>query len=186
MKRSAQQNIFAPTFSLQDPMRYWTAKYFPPSCKVVIQRFVELLLVYISSINKHSFVIRWHFSPFSLRKVPSPFCIVIEKPEIEEEHPARIGSHDNSNEKRFTRNILHLMESHGPSPRVQSKKRAIFSAKSIPYKCKIVKTCSNPTDAQGGLCLWLKPCPPKRQILCLLKYFSLSIILLFPFQIFCC
>ena len=133
MKRSAQQNIFAPTFSLQDPMRYWTAKYFPLSCKVVIQRFVELLLVYISLINKHSFVIRWHFSPFSLRKVPSPFCIVIEKPEIEEEHPARIGSHDNSNEKRFTRNILHLIESHGPSPRVQSKKRAIFSGKKFQW-----------------------------------------------------
>ena len=100
MKRSAQQNIFAPTFSLQDPMRYWTAKYFPPSCKVVIQRFVELLLVYISSINKHSFVIRWHFSPFSLRKVPSPFCIVIEKPEIKKEHPARIGSHDKWNQMK--------------------------------------------------------------------------------------
>ena len=100
MKRSAQQNIFAPTFSLQDLMRYWTAKYFPPSCKVVIQRFVELLLVYISSINKHSFSIRWHFSPFSLRNKPSPFCIVIEKPEIEKEHPTRIGSHDNSNEKK--------------------------------------------------------------------------------------
>ena len=135
MKRSAQQNIFAPTFSHQDPMRYWTAKYFPPSCKVVIQSFVELLLelVYILSINKHSFVFRWHFSPFSLRNRPSPFCIVIEKPEIEEEHPARIGSHDNSNEKRFARNILHLIESHGPSPRVQSKKRAIFSGKKFQW-----------------------------------------------------
>ena len=129
MKSSAQQNIIAPTFSLQDPMRYWTAKYFPLFCKVVIQSFVELLLVYISSINKHSLVIRWHISPFSLRNIPSPSCIVIEKPEIEEEHPARIGSHDNSNEKRFTRNILHLIESHGPSPRVQSKNRAILSGK---------------------------------------------------------
>ena len=118
-------------------MRYWTAKYFPPSCKVVIQSFVELLLelVYILSKNKHSFVFRWHFSPFSLRNIPSPSCIVIEKPEIEEEHPARIiiGSHDNSNEKRFTRNILHLIESQGPSPRVQSKKRAIFSGKKFQW-----------------------------------------------------
>ena len=56
--------------------------------------------MYILSINKHSFVFRWHFSPFSLRNRPSPFCIVIEKPEIEEEHPARIGSHDNSIEKK--------------------------------------------------------------------------------------
>ena len=89
--------------------------------------------MYILSINKHSFVFRWHFSPFSLRNRPSPFCIVIEKPEIEEEHPARIGSHDYSNEKRFTRNILHLIESQGPSPRVQSKKRAIFSGKKFQW-----------------------------------------------------
>ena len=162
MKRSAQQNIFAPTFSLQDPMRYWTAKYFPPPCKVVIQRFVELLLVYISSINKHSFVIRWHFSPFSLRNRPSPFCIVIEKPEIEKEHPARIGSHDYSNEKRFTRNILHLIESQGPSPRVQSKKRAIFSGKKVSMSFsyshndvklwKLVQT--QQTRKEAGVCGW--------------------------------
>ena len=49
----------------------------------------------------------------------------------------------------------------------------------ILHKCKIVKTCSNQTDAQGGLCLWLKPCPPKRQILCLLKYFPYQLICLF-------